>query len=181
MKNLIRTYGPLLLFSGLIILADQLTKSWVRETLDFGAQWAPWPALADFVRIVNWQNTGVAFGMFQGLGPVFAVLSAIVSVAILVYYPRVAREDWLLRLALGLQLAGAVGNLIDRVAQGYVTDFIYIGTFPVFNIADASITVGVGVLILAVWLQEKRAAAMVAEPGEADEETGISTHIEENG
>jgi signal peptidase II len=59
-------------------------------------------------------------------------------------------------VALCLQLGGALGNLVDRLTQGYVTDFISVGTFPVFNVADSSITVGVIVLILAVWLQEKR-------------------------
>ncbi len=65
-------------------------------------------------------------------------------------------NDWILRVALSMQLAGAVGNLIDRIVYGFVTDFISVGTFAVFNVADSSITVGVAVLLLGVWLQEQR-------------------------
>jgi signal peptidase II len=55
-----------------------------------------------------------------------------------------------------MQLAGALGNLIDRMTIGHVTDFVSVGNFPVFNVADASITVGVGVLLIGMWVQEKR-------------------------
>lgn len=156
-KKSLQSYWFLLIISGLIIILDQVSKSYIRanfvENVDM---WAPWPWLLPYARIIHITNTGVAFGMFQGMNIVFAVLATIVALAIIYYYPRVAGEDWILRLALALQLAGAVGNLIDRIIQGYVTDFISAGTFAVFNIADASITVGVGVLILGVWLQEKR-------------------------
>jgi signal peptidase II len=82
-------------------------------------------------------------------------LAIVVSCVIIYYFPRVPREDWLLRLALALQLGGAVGNLVDRITEGYVTDFISVGMFPVFNIADASISIGVALLILAMWLKER--------------------------
>jgi signal peptidase II len=59
---------------------------------------------------------------------------------------------------MGLQLGGALGNLIDRLTQGYVTDFISVGTFPVFNVADASISIGVAILILGMWIKERRPA-----------------------
>jgi len=118
--------------------------------------WAPWPWLLPYARIIYVTNTGVAFGMFQGMNVVFAVVAAFVSAAIIFYYPRVPLADWTLRLAMGLQLAGAMGNLIDRIFVGHVTDFISVGSFAVFNVADASITVGVAVLILGVWIQERR-------------------------
>jgi signal peptidase II len=73
-----------------------------------------------------------------------------------------------------MQLGGAVGNLIDRVTQGYVTDFVSVGNFAVFNVADSCITVGVGVLILGVWLQERRKkkteVVLTLEPVETDPE-----------
>ena len=80
--------------------------------------------------------------------------------AIAVVYPQAQerqaeQEDWTLKLAMGLQLGGATGNLIDRLLMGKVTDFISILRFPVFNIADASITVGVLVLLLGVWINER--------------------------
>ncbi len=83
------------------------------------------------------------------------VLGIAVIAAILYYYPRVDRSDWTLRLAMMLQLGGAAGNLVDRFRMGRVTDFISVGTFPVFNIADSAITVGVIVLLLGVWVRER--------------------------
>ena len=154
MKRNILDYFLLAVFAGLIITADQVTKALVRTNLPVQGVWSPWPWLTPYARVVHWYNTGVAFGMFQGMNGVFIVLAILVSLAILYYFPRVPRQDWALRLAMGMQLAGAVGNLIDRVQFGHVTDFISIGNFAVFNIADASISVGVVILILAVWIQD---------------------------
>lgn len=157
-KKLVRTYWLLFLVAGLLIALDQISKDYIRENfVENMTVWAPWDWLLPYARIIHITNTGVAFGMFQGMNTVFAILATIVSLAIIYYYPHVPASDWVLRLAMGLQLAGAVGNLIDRIFFGYVTDFISVGTFAVFNIADASISVGVAVLILGVWIQEQRA------------------------
>lgn len=161
MKKIIRDYAFLLLVSGSIIALDQWTKSLVRATLAFEQRWAPWDWLLPYARIVHWKNTGVAFGMFQHLGDVFLVLSALVSLGIIYFFPRVPRNEPYLRVALALQLGGAVGNLIDRVARGYVTDFISVGTFAVFNIADSCITIGVVVLLVGMWLRERQEKAKV--------------------
>jgi signal peptidase II len=104
---------------------------------------------------VHWYNTGAAFGMFKDASMILTVLAFIVIGAILFYYPQVSRDDWSLRLALSMQLGGAIGNLIDRLTIGHVTDFISVGNFPVFNVADASISVGAVVLFLGVWIQER--------------------------
>ena len=135
---------------------DQVTKSFVRDNLAIGHTWMPWEWLEPYVRFIHWQNTGVAFGMFQGMGIVFAILAAIVSVGLVIYYPRLHQGSWLVKLAMGLMLGGALGNLIDRIIQGYVTDFISVGTFAVFNIADSGITVGTGVLVLGIYLLERK-------------------------
>jgi signal peptidase II len=157
----LRDYLPLILIAGLLILIDQLTKSYIRANfVPYVDMWAPWDWMLPYARIIHVHNTGVAFGMFQGMGYVFGVLAALVALGIVYYFPRVPREDKLLRLALILQFAGAVGNLIDRIVNGgYVTDFVSVGNFPVFNVADSCITVGVFVLILGVWLQERREKA----------------------
>lgn len=163
---LIQSYGILVLITGLVIFLDQWTKSFIEGHLAFGETWMPLEWLAPYARFVHWKNSGAAFGMFQSGGPVFTVLALIVGGIIVYYYPRVPKSDWPLRIALGLQLGGALGNLIDRLMQGYVTDFISIGTFPVFNVADSSITIGVILLLAGVIYserQEKRAAASVAE------------------
>jgi signal peptidase II len=152
----VKDYLNLVVVAGVIIALDQWTKQLVHDNIAFGAQWLPesldW--LMPYARIVHWYNSGAAFGMFQSGGMVFTVLAFIVIGAIFYYYPHVEQEDWTLKLAMGLQMGGAAGNLIDRLIKGKVTDFISIGTFPVFNIADASITIGVFVLLLGVWLKE---------------------------
>lgn len=156
MKKFLRDYIPLLLVAGSIILLDQFTKSIVRQNLALQETWMPWAWLAPYARIVHWYNTGVAFGMFQDGNLIFSILAIIVSGAILVVYPRIPRSEKILRIATMMMLAGAIGNLIDRLTLGHVTDFISVGSFAVFNVADMSITSGVAVLILGVWLQERR-------------------------
>jgi signal peptidase II len=87
------------------------------------------------------------------------ILSMMVSAAIIYYFPQVPRQDRWIRLAMAMLLGGALGNLIDRLYQGYVTDFISVGNFPVFNVADASISIGVVVLFIGMWLQEREKQA----------------------
>ncbi|HET9908501.1 MAG TPA: signal peptidase II [Anaerolineales bacterium] len=157
MKSVLQRYWPIATIAALIVALDQWTKWLVRVNIPDGGVWLPeslaW--LTPYARIVHWHNTGAAFGMFQNASMVFTVLAFIVIAAILYYYPHVENSDWSLRLAMSMQLGGAVGNLIDRLTQGRVTDFISIGTFPVFNVADASISVGAVVLLLGVWLTER--------------------------
>lgn len=156
MKKLIKSYGLLALVASLVILVDQVTKAIVRANLPFGANWSPFEGFASFIRIVHWENHGAAFGMFQGGGIIFGVLATIVSVIIIAYFPRIPQEFVIMRIALAMQMGGAIGNLIDRLRFGPVTDFIAVGAFPVFNIADASITVGVAILLVFIWLEERR-------------------------
>jgi signal peptidase II len=111
-----------------------------------------------YARIVHWYNTGVAFGLFQGLGLVFTFLPLIVVILIFIFYNRLAGDNWWMRIAIGMEFGGAIGNLIDRIRIGHVTDFISIGNFPVFNIADASITVGVCVILIALWQEERKSS-----------------------
>jgi signal peptidase II len=154
-KNIVKTYLPITLIAGWIIVLDQITKALVRATIPLGGTWTALPGLQPYARIVNWYNTGVAFGLFQNMGWLFAILAVIVSGVIIYYYPKVNQKDWLLRLALSMQLAGALGNLIDRIAfSGKVTDFISVGNFAVFNVADSSISVGVALMVLDILIQE---------------------------
>jgi signal peptidase II len=155
--KILSSYASLAIISGAVVALDQWTKCLVRTNITLSDMWLPgslsW--LMPYARIVNWSNTGTAFGLFQGLGGIFTVLALIVAAVIIYYYPRVPAEDWWLRLAMALQLGGALGNLTDRVARGSVTDFLSVGTFPVFNVADASITVGVIILVVGVWWTER--------------------------
>ena len=160
MKKFLQTYGMMFTIAGVIVALDQWTKWLVRTNIPLGGTWLPeslqW--LSPFARIVNWHNKGAAFGMFQNGSMVFAVLAFIVIGAIIYYYPQVEKHDWTLRIAMSMQLAGALGNLIDRLTQeGRVTDFLSVGTFPVFNVADSSITVGTIILLLGIYIQERAA------------------------
>ncbi len=188
MNSKVKDYLILLGVAGGVIALDQWTKWLVRENIEFGGQWLPeWLSwLSPYARIVHWYNSGAAFGMFQNGNLIFTVLAFIVIGAIIYYYPRVESEDWTLKTAMGLQLAGASGNLIDRLMMGKVTDFISVGTFPVFNVADASISVGVAVLLLGVWIkewQEKKALALKEKSAEmVKEETRVESaaQLEDN-
>jgi signal peptidase II len=172
----IKKYSLLVGIALVILVLDQWTKSLVRNGLAYGEAWSPWEWLMPYARIVHWNNTGVAFGMFQGYGMVFTVLALIVATVIVYYYPRVPVEEWPLRIAMGMQLGGALGNLIDRVTNnGQVTDFISVGNFAVFNIADASISVGVAVLLIGMWWKDR------SEAKKAETTPNPDTKIEESG
>jgi signal peptidase II len=172
LRKYLSDYFSLFLVAGLIVLLDQLTKYLIRSNLALGEIYRPDLWITQFARIVHWQNTGAAFGMFQSLGNVFMILSMIVSVAIIYYYPQVPRQDRLIRLAMAMLLGGAVGNLVDRLYQGYVTDFVSISEFPVFNIADACISLGVVVLFVGMWFQEreKEASKEAVDPDDGSKE-----------
>lgn len=147
----------LIMIAGSIVFLDYWTKDLVRQSLNLGESWMPLEWLTPYARIVHWRNSGAAFGMFQNGGLIFTILAIIVSIFIIYYFPQIPRKEWALRLAMGMQLGGALGNLLDRLLfSGYVTDFISIDAFPVFNIADSSIFIGVCVLILGVWISEMK-------------------------
>lgn len=183
MKKYVLDYTVLIGVAALIVALDQWTKYLVRTLIPFGQSWSPWPWLTPFARLVHWQNTGAAFGMFQGFGLVFTILAFIVALAILYYYPRVPHTEWALRVAMVMMLGGAVGNLIDRLTIGTVTDFISLGTFAVFNVADASISVGTAILVVAVWLSERKekkqaAARQQQEIKPSEPANGEKPHLE---
>ena len=156
LKKNLKSYLILFPIAAGIVVLDQWTKSLIRNTLAFGEIWSPWVWLTPYARVVHWHNTGVAFGMFQNNNFLFAILVSIIALVIIIYYPQLTKGDRFLMIALSMQLGGAVGNLIDRVTDGYVTDFISVGNFAVFNVADASVTVGVGIMIFGLWVQENK-------------------------
>ena len=147
--------GLVYLLAALVVLADQYSKHVVRTTLPLNATWNPLPWLAPFARILYIQNTGAAFGLFKEAGLFFTVVAVIVSVIIVVYTHRLPAGHWWMRIALGMQLGGALGNLVDRLIFHTVTDFISVGSFAIFNVADASISLGVVLLALIMWLEAR--------------------------
>lgn len=136
-----------LLTALLIAAADQFSKIWIRSYPEAQAIFE-----AGFFRIIHTHNTGAAFGLFQGQTFALTILALVSITFILLYALFIYRrfpifDNRLGRLALGLILGGAVGNLIDRLRLGYVTDFIDVGIWPTFNIADSAVTVGVIMLV----------------------------------
>ncbi len=127
----------------LVVAADQLSKMWIRSNLEVGQSLLE----VGFFRLIYVHNTGAAFGLFQGQSFLLTIVALVGVAVILVYalfiYRRFPFLDiMLIRSALGLVLGGTMGNLIDRLRFGYVTDFISIGIWPAFNLADSAVVVG---------------------------------------
>ena len=144
---------PFFLVAALVFGFDLLTKTVVRQQLALGESWPSdsWP-----IKITHVTNTGAAFGILQGQGA-FLTLTAFVAIAaIAFYYAFPPSEHRLLRLALGLQLGGALGNLLDRLRFGEVTDFVTFPHYPSFNVADSSIVVGLVAIFGFFLLNERR-------------------------
>ena len=130
----------------LVVVSDQITKVILRSTLELGdKEW-----LAEFFAFSHVANDGGAFGIFGGQNTVLAV-SAVVAIGVVaIYYFFPPMDHWLIRSGLALILGGAIGNLLDRIYQGHVTDFIDFIHFPAFNVADAAINVGVAAIVIAL-------------------------------
>ncbi len=132
------------LIAAAVVTLDQMTKIIIRATLSPGEAW---PDRDWLLNIINVSNSGAAFGILQGQ-TVFLIATSLVGVAaIVLYYLFPPMEHGLLRVALGLQLGGAASNLFDRIRFGEVTDFINFDFWPAFNVADASISIGVVTII----------------------------------
>jgi signal peptidase II len=131
----------------LVLLVDQGTKALVRDSIADGEQRDVLGPLS----FVNVHNRGVAFGFLGGGGAIVLVVTFAALVLLLVYFARHAERP-LLWLPTGLVLGGALGNLVDRIHQGYVTDFIHLPHWPAFNVADMCITGGVVTLVLVLEL-----------------------------
>jgi signal peptidase II len=159
----------------LLLALDQGSKWLVRQNLAVGEAWAPIPALSKVFTITHVRNTGVAFGQLPGLGWLFMLVNLAVLIGVLVYYPRIPQGQGSLRLALGLILAGDLGNVIDRLrttflaaesagsiwtalTRAYVTDFFDFKIWPVWNVADMCLVSGALILAWALWREERTAA-----------------------
>ncbi len=143
-----------------VVVLDQLTKAWLVSTLEPGERLS---VIGDLLRLVHAQNSGALFGLFRDQAYLFAIVS-IGVVALIVWYHGSSGRNTLLSIALGLLLGGALGNMIDRFRFGWVTDWVDIGLgdlrFYTFNVADASITCAILLLIvLAMWPTKPAPAA----------------------
>lgn len=140
-----------------VFVLDRLTKNAVAANLRVGESRE---VLDDYIRITHSQNTGAAFGLLPERTTLLSVLSVLAVLVILYYYRQLRADSPLIATTLGLQLGGAFGNLVDRLGQGYVVDFIDVGIGPyrywTFNVADSSIVVGIFGVLGLLWLEERR-------------------------
>ncbi len=151
----------------LVLLADQVTKWIVRQSLPVNGWWAPVPALSEVFKISHVRNTGGAFGIFPSYSLIFMIVAIAVVAAILLYSRLLSSTRGWIVLSLGLQLGGAAGNLLDRLRFGQVTDFIDISIWPVFNVADSSVVVGTILLgFFILFMEESPGPEAEAEPAE---------------
>ena len=133
------------LVSLFVVLADQTSKLYLLARLN---DYQSIPVIPNIFHLTLVRNTGIAFGLFHGGSPVLlaAILLGIFILAYLSFKMR--RESVLFRLSFGFILGGAIGNLIDRLVRGAVVDFLDFRIWPVFNVADSFITIGVGLLMI---------------------------------
>ena len=133
--------------AAVVILIDQLTKFLIVSTIGPGRLESRVEVVDGWLALEYTQNRGAAFGVLSGLVPILAAASFAILTVLLLLYMRQARPPHWQTGAIGLISGGAVGNLVDRVRLGHVVDFLSIGPWPNFNIADSAITVGVLALI----------------------------------
>lgn len=135
--------------AAMVITLDQLSKLWVVAALGPETMTNFIPLFGDTVRIAYSHNTGIAFSLLQG-HPELLTIGALLIVAGAIYFytTQLPNRRTLVQVIIGLILGGAFGNLIDRVRLGYVVDFIQVGWFPIFNLADSAITIGAALLML---------------------------------
>ena len=128
-----------------VLAADQIVKALVTGSLERGEV----RDLVWFVDLVNTRNTGVAFGQLQNGATIVSIVIALALAALLVFFARNAQRP-LVWLPTGMLLGGALGNIVDRVREGAVIDYLKLPHWPAFNVADASITVGVVILLVVI-------------------------------
>lgn len=140
----------------IVITLDQLTKALILRT------W-PTPQTGEYQLLGRWlsltyiRNDGVAFGLFQGIPQFFTLTSLAISAGAIYYYLRHFRDhDIWAAITLGLIVGGALGNVIDRLRFGYVVDFIktFDGRFPIFNVADSAVVIGVALMALRMFFMD---------------------------
>lgn len=146
-KSIARTTAFAAAAAAIVLVLDLASKRVVLDRLGPDGDHDYVTVIPGVLRLIYVRNTGSAFGLFQGSSEILKVLAVAAVVILGVYYARAAARDVLLAVALGLQVGGAFGNIIDRFRYGYVIDWIDFPRFPTFNLADTGITIGVVLLI----------------------------------
>ncbi|WP_163970731.1 signal peptidase II [Oceanobacillus halotolerans] len=141
----------------IIIGIDQLTKWLIVKSMDLGEQIT---IIDHFLYITSHRNRGAAWGILQGQMEFFYVITIIVVIGIVYYMQKYAKESKLLAISLSFMLGGAIGNFIDRLFRQEVVDFVDVMIFtydyPIFNVADAALVIGVILVLIITFLDEKK-------------------------
>lgn len=139
----------------IVLFGDQLSKIIVSSSMQLNNSQTIIP---DFFYFTYTQNIGAAWSMLEGHVSLFVIIACVASIGMVFYFTKTKKEEVLTRFGLVLAFSGALGNLIDRIYFGYVRDFldfvIFGYDFPVFNIADMALFIGVGLIILEILLEE---------------------------
>ncbi|SDJ73127.1 signal peptidase II [Jeotgalicoccus aerolatus] len=139
---------------GIIVLAiDQLTKFLVATQMSLGESI---PVIGEYLKITSHRNSGAAWGMFEGRMLFFYIITVAVLVFLIYFYKTEAKNNLLMQVGIALLMAGALGNFIDRLLFQEVVDFVDVliinYDFPIFNVADSALTVGVIILLIEVFI-----------------------------
>lgn len=139
---------------GIIVLAiDQLTKYLVATQMSLGESI---PVLGEFLQITSHRNSGAAWGMFEGRMMFFYIITVLVLIFLIYFYKTEAKNNMLMQIGITLLFAGAIGNFIDRLLFQEVVDFVDVliinYDFPIFNVADSALTVGVIIMLIEVFI-----------------------------
>ena len=149
---------PVLMLAAAVIAIDQWSKYYVAATMGLGTSKAIIPGVFHLTYILN---PGAAFGILENQRFFFIVVALLMVAAVVYVYPRISRQHLLLRAGTGLMTGGAVGNVIDRVNIGQVIDFFDFRVWPIFNIADTAIVIGVTCIIYTMlFITEKKDEAV---------------------
>ena len=158
----IPTIWILVSVAAITLAADQVTKYLVRANLDIGESWPR----EGFFRLTHGTNTGTAFGLFPDQTLLLTIASVFAIGFIIYFYRAHGGQTRLSGLNVGLLLGGAFGNLIDRVVAKKVTDFVDVGPWPIFNVADSAVVVGIILLITSMVLFDNAGPAAAEPMGE---------------
>lgn len=145
------------IIAGILIVLDQITKWIVVKNMELYEQIT---IVKDLFYITSHRNKGAAWGILEGKMIFFYIITTIVIIGVIFYMQKYARESKFLAISLSFILGGAIGNFIDRIFRGEVVDFldfiIFNYDYPIFNVADSSLVVGVILVLIATFLDEKK-------------------------
>lgn len=167
--------------AALVLAADQASKAWVVAHLIPNVPTDVFPWLRPIASFTYVTNRGVAFGLLPQFGDVFTIFGVLIIAAILVFQRSLQDESAWVYAALGLQIGGAMGNVLDRLFRGQVVDFIDLNfwpmqSWPISNVADVCIVLGVMVLLVSSALWERRSEAAKGQPAAA---SAVASSLEE--